>query len=93
MKSEYLALFIVNVRPRPAFDIILSWILIGYQSFNFSVLMSFVELLFFVKYFSSNDDQSKTKKKIHSGAYNFSYNKCNGVENFVLKPIHSGTNI
>jgi hypothetical protein len=83
--------FIVNLRSKSAFDIILLWPLICYQSFDFSVLTSFVEL-FSVKYFSSSDGQSKTKKKM-SGAYNFSYNKCNGMENFVLKPIHSGTNI
>ena len=53
--------FIVNLRSKSAFDIILLWLLICYQSFNFSVLTSFVEL-FSVKYFSSSDGQSKTKK-------------------------------
>jgi hypothetical protein len=73
-------------------SILLLWLLICYQSFNLSVLTSFVEL-FSVKCFSSSDGQSKTKQKKNSGAYYFAYNKCNGVENFVLKPIHSGANI
>lgn len=42
--------------------------------------------MFSVKHFAGSDGQST--KQNHSDACNFSYDKCNGVENFVLKPVH-----